>query len=159
VQFNCVKKLHDILNWMFSGTAHFFNQVCQLFFVSYVECLEMMPSWCRQVKWGNCGIPWVNCAVICVKDWKGQLWGQRYCLSKLCSLLCWVSWDDAIVVSTGKVRELWDSLSKLRSSLCERLERTVLRLALLPVKTVQFIQFFRQVWRHTEKSLSLTESV
>jgi hypothetical protein len=27
-----------------------------------VECLEMrMPSWCRQVNWGNCGIPWVNC--------------------------------------------------------------------------------------------------
>jgi hypothetical protein len=35
------------------------------------ECLEMMPSWCRQVNWGNCGIPWVNCAVLCVKDdWK-----------------------------------------------------------------------------------------
>ena len=34
-------------------------------------CLEMMSSWCRQVNWGNCGIPWVNCAVLCVKDdWK-----------------------------------------------------------------------------------------
>jgi len=22
-----------------------------------------MPSWCRQVNWGNCGIPWVSCAV------------------------------------------------------------------------------------------------
>ena len=32
------------------------------------ECLEMMPSWCRQVNWGNCGILWVNCAVFCV--WK-----------------------------------------------------------------------------------------
>ena len=21
----------------------------------------MMPSWCQQVNWGNCGIPWVNC--------------------------------------------------------------------------------------------------
>ena len=28
----------------------------------------MMPLWCRQVNWGNCGIPWVNCAVLCVKD-------------------------------------------------------------------------------------------
>ena len=36
---------------------------------------------------------------------------------------------------------------------------TVLRPALLPVKTAQFTQFFRQVWRHTVKSLSLTESV
>ena len=31
-------------------------------------CLEMMPSWCGQVNWGNCGINWVNCAVLCV--WK-----------------------------------------------------------------------------------------
>jgi len=22
-----------------------------------------MSSWCRKVKWGSCGIPWVNCAV------------------------------------------------------------------------------------------------
>ena len=41
-----------------------------------------MPSWCRQVNWGNCGIPWVNCAVFCVKDdWKGHFWGLRYCFS------------------------------------------------------------------------------
>ena len=72
-----------------------------------VECLEMMPSWCRQVNWGNCGIPWVNCAAL----------SER------------------------------------------RLERTVLRPILLPVKTAQFTQFFCQVWRHTVKSLSLTESV
>ena len=43
----------------------------------------------------------------------------------------------------GKLRELWDSLSELRSSVCERrLERMVLRPALLPVKTAQFTQFF-----------------
>jgi len=35
-----------------------------------------------------------------------------------------VPWDDAIVVSAGKLRKLWDSLSELRISLCERrLER------------------------------------
>jgi hypothetical protein len=68
-----------------------------------------------------------------------------------------VPWDDAIVVSAGKLRKMWDSLSELRSSQCERrLERTVLIPALLPVKTAQFTQFFRQVWRHTIKSLSLT---
>jgi hypothetical protein len=45
-----------------------------------------------------------------------------------------------------KLRKLWDSLSELRSSLCERqLERTVLRPALLPVKTAQFTQFLRHV--------------
>jgi hypothetical protein len=53
-----------------------------------------------------------------------------------------------------------DSLSELHSSLCERRQkRTVLRHALLPVKTAQFTQFFRQLRRHTVKSLSLTESV
>jgi len=67
---------------------------------------------------------------------------------------------DTIVVSAGKLRKLWDYLSGLRSSVCERrLERTVLKRALLPVKTAQFTNFFRQVRRHTLKSLSLTESV
>jgi hypothetical protein len=48
-----------------------------------------------------------------------------------------------IVVLAGKRRKLWDSLTELRSSLCERrLERTVLRPALLPVKTAQFIFSF-----------------
>jgi len=56
--------------------------------------------------------------------------------------------------------KLWDSLSGMRSSLCERrLERTVLRPALLLVKTAQFTQFFHQVLRHTVKSLSLNERV
>jgi hypothetical protein len=55
---------------------------------------------------------------------------------------------------------VWDSLSELHSFLRQRrLERTVLMSALLPVKTAHFTQFFRQVWRHTVKSLSLTESV
>jgi len=53
--------------------------------------------------------------------------------------------DDAIVVTSGKMRKQWDSLSELRSFLCEgRLERTVLRPALCPVKTAQFTQIFRQ---------------
>jgi hypothetical protein len=53
---------------------------------------------------------------------------------------------DAIVVSAGKLRKLWDSLSELCSSACERqLERTVLRPAVLPVKTALFTQFFGQV--------------
>jgi hypothetical protein len=54
---------------------------------------------------------------------------------------CWVPWDDAITVCAGKLRKLWDSLSELRSSLCEWLERTVLRPALLPVKTEVYSVF------------------
>jgi hypothetical protein len=46
-------------------------------------------------------------------------------------------------MSLGKLTKLWDSLSELRSSLCERrLQRAVLRSALLHVKTAQFTQFF-----------------
>jgi len=64
------------------------------------------------------------------------------------------------VVWAGRLRKLWYFLSELHSSVCERrLERTILRPALLPVKTAQFTQFLCQVWRHTVKSFSLTESV
>jgi hypothetical protein len=39
------------------------------------KCLEMMPSCCQQVNWGNCGIPCVNCAFLCVTDeLEGQFW-------------------------------------------------------------------------------------
>ena len=63
------------------------------------------------------------------------------------------------MVSAGKLRKLWDFLSDLRSSVCERrLERTVLRPAILPVKIAQFTKFFRQVGRHTVNWLSLTDS-
>jgi hypothetical protein len=72
----------------------------------------------------------------------------------------WAPWDDAIVVSAGKLRKLCDSPRELRGSVCQRrLERTILGPVLLPVKSAQFTQFFRQVWRHTVKSLSLTKNV
>ena len=49
-------------------------------------------------------------------------------------------------IGAGKLRELWDSLRELRSSVCEgRLERTILSPVLLHVKIAQFTQFFRQV--------------
>ena len=42
----------------------------------------------------------------------------------------------------GKLRKLWDSLIELRSSLCERrLEKTVLRPALLSVKIAHLTNF------------------
>jgi hypothetical protein len=103
------------------------------------------------------------------KKRKRKMWSKKWYLKRNIScdahllnevLETDVPWDDAIVVWAGKLRKLRDSLSELRISLNERrLERTVLRPVLLPVKTAQFTQFFRQVWRHTVKSLSLTESV
>ena len=103
------------------------------------------------------------------KEKKRNIWTKKWYLKRNIScdahllnelLETDVPWDDAIVVSAGKLRKLWDSLSELRSSVCERrLGNTVLRSALLPVKTAQFTHFFRQVWRHTVRSLSLAEGV
>jgi hypothetical protein len=100
------------------------------------------------------------------KKRKRKVWSKKWYLKRNIScddhllnelLETDVPWDDAIAVSAGKLRKLWDSLSELRSSLCERrLERTVLKPALLPVKTVRFTQFFRQIWRHTVKALNFT---
>jgi len=73
----------------------------------------MIPSWCGQVNWGNCGIPWVNCAVMCVKDdWKRQFWGLRYCPSKLRSLL---SFFPSGITSHSKVAQFnWECIWRLR---------------------------------------------
>jgi hypothetical protein len=51
----------------------------------------------------------------------------HFFLSVLCAFLCvWLWW-----IKTGELRKLWDSLSELRSSVCERqLEGTVMRPAL-----------------------------
>jgi hypothetical protein len=103
---------------MFSGTAQVSRQVCQ-FFLSLLCVFLRMWLWLIKTR--------LSCAVA----------------SLLFILEGWVPWDVAIVVPAGKVRKLWDSLSELRSSVCERrLERTVLRSALLPLKTAQFTQFF-----------------
>jgi hypothetical protein len=168
VQFNCVKKLHEKLNWMFSGTAQVSHQSIS-FFVSSV-CLLVRVTMVDKNKAVVCC--WLATSAIMLSEKekrKRKMWSKKWYLKRNIScdvhLLNWlletdVPWDDAIVVSAGKLRKLWNSLSELRSSVCERrLVRTVLRPALLPVKTVQFTQFSRQVWRHTVKSLILTESV
>jgi hypothetical protein len=101
-----------------------------------------------------------------------------WCLSAewIARKACW-RLDDVFVVSAGKLRKLWDFLNELRSCVCvcvcvrararvcvcvcvwKTTGKAVLRHALLPAKTAQFTQFFRQIWRHTVKSLRLTESV
>jgi hypothetical protein len=88
---------------------------------------------------------------MCSKKWylKRNISCDAHLLNEL--LETDVSWDDAIVVSAGKLRELWDSLSELRSSVCERrMERTVLRPALLPLKTAQFTEFPSGMTSHSE---------
>jgi hypothetical protein len=85
------------------------------------------------------------------KKGKRKMWSKKWYLKRNIScdahlLNELLETDDAIEVSAGKLRKLWDSPSELRRSVCERrLEKTVLRPALLPVRTAQFTQFFRQV--------------
>ena len=153
---------------MFSGTAQVSHQVCQLFFVRSV-CL-MRVTMVDKNKVVVCCLLATSAIMLSEKKKrKRKMLSKKWYLKRNISsdvhllnelLEMDMPWDAAIVVSAGKLRKLWYSLSELRSSLCERrLEGTVLRTALLPVKTAQFTQFFRQVWRHRVKSFSLTENV
>jgi hypothetical protein len=157
------------LNWMFSGTAQVSHQVCPFFLVSSV-CLLVCVTMVDKNKADVCCLLAKSAITLSQKKKrKCKMRSKKWYLKRNIScdahlflfiLEGWVPWDDTIVVPTGKLRKLLDSLSELRSSLRERrLERTVLRPALLPVKTEQFTQFFRQVWRHTVKPLSLAECV
>ena len=103
------KRTESVKCWVRSGIwkgMYHTMLVCWMNFEK-VECLEMMPSWCRQENEETVGF----------SEWTAQF-------------------------------SVWKTTA-----------RTVLRSALLPVKTAQFTQFFRQVWRHTVKSFSLTENV
>jgi len=137
---------------MFSGTAQVSHQVCLFFCVSSV-CLLVRMTMVDKNNAVVCCLLATSAVMLSKKrKRKRKMWSKKrylkrniscddYLLNEL--LVTDVPWDDAIVVSTGKLRELWDCPSELCSSVCEiRLERTVLRLALLPVKTAQFTQFF-----------------
>jgi hypothetical protein len=59
------------------------------------------------------------------KKRKRKMWSKKWYLKRNIScdahlLNELLETDDAIAVSAGKLRILWDSLSELRSSLCER---------------------------------------
>jgi hypothetical protein len=70
-----------------------------------------------------------------------------------------VPWNDAIMVSASKLRKVWDSLSELRSSLCERRLEDSSEACAIACQNCTVYSVFRQVWHHTVKSLSITESV
>jgi hypothetical protein len=153
---------------MSSGTAQVSQQVCQFFVFSV--CLLVRVTLVVKNKAVFCCLLATSVIMLSEKkERKRKIWRKKWYLKRNISCDAHllnellgkdVPWDDAIMMSADKLRKLWDSLSELRSSLCERrLESTALRPALLPVKTAQFTQFLRQLWGHTVKSPSLTESV
>jgi hypothetical protein len=166
VQFNCVK--NNTKNWTECSLAqHRFPIRFVSFFVSSVYLLVHVTMVDKN-KAVFCSLLATSAIMLSEKKKrKRKIWSKKWCLKMNIScdahllnelLETDVPWDDAIVVSAVKLRKVWYFLSELRSSLCERqLEKTVLRPALLPVKTAQFTQFFHQVWRHIVKPLSLTE--
>jgi hypothetical protein len=125
-----------------SGVSFFVSSVCLLVRVTMVD--------------KNKAVAWCLLATSAImlsekKKRKRKMWSKKWNLKRNISsdahlLNELLETDDAVVVSAGKLRKLWDFLSELRSSVCERqLERTVLKPVLLPVKTAQFTRFFRQV--------------
>jgi hypothetical protein len=81
---------------------------------------------------------------------KCKMWSKKWYLKRGISCDCssaeWFArnGDDASVVSGGKMRNLWDPVSDLRSFLCEkRLERTVLRYALCLSKLRSLLSYFK----------------
>jgi hypothetical protein len=128
---------------MFSGTAQVFHQVCQIF-VNSVFLLVRVTMVDKNKAVVCCLLGTSTIMLSEKKKRKRKMWSKKWYLKRNIScdahlLNELLETGDAIVVSAGKLRELWDSLNELRSSVCERrLERTVLRPALLPVKTAQF---------------------
>jgi len=140
---------------MFSDTAQVSRQVCQFFLASSV-CLLVRVTVVDKNKAVVCCLLATSAIMLSEKEnRKRKMWSKKWNLKRNIScdvhllnelLETDVPSDDGIVVSAGKLRKLWDSVSELRSSLCERrLERTVLRPALLPVKIAQFTPFFHHV--------------
>ena len=153
---NCVKKKtarKTELNVLWHSTV--FPSGLSVFFVSSV-CLLVRVTVVDKNKAVVCCLLATSAIMLSEKKKrKRKTWSKKWYLKRNIScdadllnelLETHVPRDDAIVVSAGKLRKLWDFLSELRSSLCERrLERTVLRPAVLSDKIAQFTQFFRQV--------------
>ena len=167
MKFNCVTKTAPKLNWMFSGTAQFSHQVFS-FFVSSV-CLLVRVTMVDKNKAVVCCLLATSAIMLSggKKKRKRKMWSKKWYLKRgvyhamfICGMI-WVPGDDAIVVSAGKLRKLWDFLSELRNSLCERrLEmKSSEACAIACQNCAVYSLFFRHVWRHTVKSPSLTGSV
>jgi hypothetical protein len=150
VQFKCVKNCTK--NWTeCSLVQHRFPIRFVSFFVSTVYLLVHVTMVDKNKALVCCLLATSAIMLSEKKKRKRKMWSKKWYMKRTIScdahllnelLETDVPWDDAIVVSAGKLRKVWDSLSEMLSSLYEkRLERAVLKPVLLPVKTAQFTQF------------------
>jgi hypothetical protein len=150
VQFNCGKRTarKTELNVLWHATG--FPSGLSVIFVSSV-CLLVRVTMVDKNKAVICCLLATSAIMLSEKKKrKRKMWSKKRHLKRNIScdahllnelLETDVLSDNAFVVSAGKLRKLWDFLSELRSSLCERrMERTLLRPALLPVNTAHFTQ-------------------
>jgi len=83
--------------------------------IHWVNCavlwvIEMMPKWCGQVNWGNCGIHCVNCAVIWVIEMVPSWCGQVNWGN------CGVHWPNCAVLC---VKDNWRNSSEACATACQ----------------------------------------
>jgi len=151
MQFNCVKNCTK--NWTeYSLAQHRFPIRFVRIFVSSL-CLLVRVTVVDKNKAVVCCLLATSALMLSEKKIrKRKMWSTKWYLKRNISydahllhelLETDVPWDDAIVVSAGKLRKLWDSLSELRSFLCEgRLELTVLCLHYCLSKLRSLFSFF-----------------
>jgi hypothetical protein len=108
---------------MFSGTTQVFHQVCQFFLLL---CESSCPCECGIIPFGhnqNLNSVQSKCLFSVSQSSGNDLYASMNANCHLCfnhfgRLRAFR--DDAIMVSAGKLRKLWDSQSELRHSLCKR---------------------------------------
>jgi len=105
-------------------------------------CLEMISSWCGQVNWGNCGIPWVNCAVLCLWKTTGKDSSEAYAI--YCQNCAVYSFFPSGMISHSKVAQFnWECIGRLIRDLVMSIAadaiRSILNLRLTCVKIFRSI--------------------
>jgi len=168
VQFNCVKKLHEKLNWMFSGTAQVFHQVCQFFFVSSV-CLFVRVTVVDKNKAVVCCLLATSGIMLSKKKkWKRKMWSKKWYLERniscdvhLLNELLETDVEDCIncLVLAGKLRKLCDSEWTAQFSAWKTTGKDRSTVGKNACQNCAVYSVFCQVWSHTVISLSLTENV
>ena len=172
VQFKCVKK-NCTKNWTECSLAE--HSLPIRFFSLFVSsvCLLLRVTMVDKNKAVVCRLLATSAIILSEKKKrKRKMWSKKWYLKRNIAIQCssaewiarngcwrWVPWDGTTVMSAGKPRKLWDSLSELRSSLCERLERTVFEACVIASQNCAVYSFFPSGMTSQVKSLSLTESV